>query len=56
MKWFEEALQASEMMQQIEQAKSQGAFPIQLNGCVDVQIAHMMHLLGSDKKKRLIVT
>lgn len=56
MKWFEESLQASEMMQQIKQAKSQGAFPIQLNGCVDVQIAHMMHLLGSDKKKRLIVT
>lgn len=56
MKLFEEKLKTSSMMQNLMKARRQKAFPIQLNGCVDTQICHMMHLLGEDYPLKLIVT
>ncbi len=56
MKYFEETLSKSLMMQNIDRAEKEKAFPIQLNGCVDTQICHMMMLLGRRYQTRLIVT
>lgn len=56
MKLFEETLKASVMMCELQKAEAEKAFPIQLNGCVDTQICHMMHLLGESYPLKLIVT
>ena len=56
MKIFEKALKASSLFEKIDKAKRQQAYPIQINGCVDTQICHMMELLGEDANCRLIVT
>ena len=56
MKWFREALTGSPLFQEIKKAKTKGAFPIQLNGCLDTQICHMMNLIGEDYPLKLIVT
>lgn len=56
MKWFRDALMRSPLFEEIEKAKTKCAFPIQLNGCLDTQICHMMNLIGEDYPLKLIVT
>ena len=56
MKVFEKTLKASSLFQKIDKAKKQKAYPIQINGCVDTQICHIMELLGDGADCRLIVT
>ena len=42
MKWLEQAFSDTEAMKQIRDVLSRGEMPLQINGCVDVQVAHMM--------------
>ena len=56
MKWLEQAFSDTEAMTQIRDVLSRGEMPLQINGCVDVQVAHMMYLLGQDCPLKLIVT
>ena len=56
MKWLEQAFSDTEAMKQIRDVISRGEMPLQINGCVDVQVAHMMYLLGQDCPLKLIVT
>ena len=56
MDFFENVLSETERFKRISEAEDKGTYPIQLNGCIDSQICHMMTMLAKDKKLRLIVT
>ncbi|MBQ4232383.1 MAG: DEAD/DEAH box helicase, partial [Lachnospiraceae bacterium] len=56
MDFFERVLEEADRFKRIRKAENKGSYPIQLNGCIDSQICHMMTMLAKDKKLKLIVT
>ena len=56
MDFFENVLSGTDRFKRIKKAEDRGTYPIQLNGCVDSQICHMMTMLAKDKRLKLIVT